>query len=209
MKRLAILMCVFNGAAAYAATDNPSFNAVNRTRSEIMELYATPAGMTTWGRDRLADTTVPPNENRPIRLPADGNCLYDIKAVFASGQTDERRGVNTCAVDHVFFPATAARTGERASTPTPAGRTIATDDPSFRLTNRGRTALNEVYVSPDGEQNWGEDRLGDETLAPGRQTVIRLPRGQCVYDLRSVFANGEATEKRRLNLCTVTDLRVP
>ena len=102
--------------------------------------------------------------------------------------------------------ATAPSRGHHA---TPAGRTTATDEPSFRLTNRGRTALNEVYVSPDGEQNWGEDRLGDETLAPGRQTVIRLPRGQCVYDLRSVFANGEATEKRRLNLCTVTDLRVP
>jgi hypothetical protein len=24
-----------------------------------------------------------------------------------------------------------------------------------------------------------------------------------------VFANGEATEKRRLNLCNITDLRVP
>ncbi len=204
MTRFAILLCLAP-TLAQAAADNPSFNAVNRTRSEIMELYATPAGMTTWGRDRLADTTVPPNENRPIRLPADGNCVYDIKAVFASGQTDERRGVNTCAVDHVFFPASAGRN----VSPTPSARTTATDDPSFRLTNRGRTALNEVYVSPTGEENWGDDRLGDGTLAPGRQTVIRLPRGQCLYDMRSVFANGEATEKRRLNLCTVTDLRVP
>ncbi len=202
MKRTAYLLCLLAAAVPSYAADNPSFNVINRTRSEIMELYASPAGMTTWGTDRLADTTVPPNQNRPIRLPADGNCVYDVKAVFASGQTDERRGINTCATDHVFFPATAGRNAA-------AQRNPATDDPSFRLTNRSRATLNEVYVSPSGEENWGDDRLGDERLPPGRQTVIRLPRGQCIYDLRSVFANGEATEKRRLNLCTVTDLRVP
>ena len=204
MNRLAILV-ILMPVTAHAA-DNPSFNAVNRTRSEIMELYATPAGMTTWGKDRLGDNTVPPNENRPVRLLADGNCVYDIKVVFASGQSDERRGVNTCAVDHVFFPASAGPATPPAQRST---RSAASDDPSFRLTNRGRTALREVYVSPTGEQNWGDDRLGDGTLAPGKQTVIRLPQGQCIYDLRSVFANGETTEKRRLNLCTVTDLRVP
>ena len=204
MNRLAILV-IFMPVMAHAA-DNPSFNAVNRTRSEIMELYATPAGMTTWGKDRLGDNTVPPNENRPVRLLADGNCVYDIKVVFASGQSDERRGVNTCTVDHVFFPASAG-----PATP-PAqrnARSAVSDDPSFRLTNRGRAVLSEVYVSPTGERNWGDDQLGNRTLAPGKQTVIRLPRGQCIYDLRSVFANGEATEKRRLDLCTVTDLRVP
>lgn len=204
MNRLAIL--VFLVPMIAHAADNPSFNAVNRTRSEIMELYATPAGMTTWGKDRLGTNTVPPNENRPVRLPADGNCVYDIKVVFASGQSDERRAVNTCTVDHVFFPASAG-----PATP-PAqrnGRSTIIDDPSFRLTNRGHSMLSELYISPAGEETWGNDRLGDGTLAPGKQMVIRLPRGQCIYDLRSVFANGEATEKRRLNLCTVTDLRVP
>ena len=204
MNRLAILLCLASGAAQ--AADNPSFNVVNRTRSEIMELYATPSGLTTWGKDRLGDNTVPPTENRPVRLPADGNCVYDIKVVFASGQSDERRGVNTCVVDHVFFPASS---GPAPRTPQRPARSTVDDDPSFRLTNRGRAILNEVYVSPTGEENWGDDRLGDGTLAPGRQTVVRLPRGQCIYDLRSVFANGEATEKRRLNLCTITDLRVP
>ena len=113
MNRLAILV-IFMPVMAHAA-DNPSFNAVNRTRSEIMELYATPAGMTTWGKDRLGDNTVPPNENRPVRLLADGNCVYDIKVVFASGQSDERRGVNTCAVDHVFFPPAPAQRPHRHS----------------------------------------------------------------------------------------------
>ena len=203
MRLLAALLYLAPTLAA--AADNPSFNVVNRTRSEIMELFASPAGMTSWGKDRLGDNTVPPNENRPVRLPADGNCVYDIKVVFASGQSDERRSVNTCTVDNVFFPASAGP----AIPPPRTARNPAADDPSFRLTNRSRAALNEVYVSPAGEDSWGEDRLGDSTVGPGRQTVISLPRGQCLYDLRTVFANGEANEKRRLNLCTITDLRVP
>ena len=43
----------------------------------------------------------------------------------------------------------------------------------------------------------------------GGSKTIRLPPGECIYDLRVVFANGEANEKRRLNLCNLTDLRVP
>ena len=203
MTRLAFLLCLLP-AVAHAA-DNPSFNVVNRTRSAITELYATPAGMTRWGKNRMGDNTVPPNENWPVRLLADGNCVYDIRVVFASGQSDERRSLNTCTVDHVFFPATPGP----AVPVQPTARGSASADPSLRLINRGRAMLNEIYVSPTGEGTWGEDRLDDGTLAPGRQTVIRLPRGQCIFDLRSVFANGEATEKRRLNLCSVTDLRVP
>ena len=45
--------------------------------------------------------------------------------------------------------------------------------------------------------------------AAGATRVIRLPTGQCIYDVRVVFANKEAIEKRRLNLCTITNLTVP
>ena len=186
---------------AAAQTPNPSFNVVNRASSVINQVYATPAGMTTWGRDRIAGHPIPPGQTGPIRLPADGNCLYDIRIIYADGQSDERRNLNTCNVDNVIFPAP----GGRGTTP---GRT-AVDDPSFRLVNRGRNAINELYASAEDEDSWGEDRLGDDTVAPGAARVVRLPNGQCLYDVRIVYANGEATEKRHLNLCGIIDMRVP
>jgi len=197
-----MMVCLMASGAGAAMADepNPSFNLVNRGRVAIREIYATTAGQTTWGLDRLQHGTVPANMNVPIRLPI-GSCVYDIRVVYDNGQSEEQRHVDTCATDNVTFP----RSRSRAATRAP----VAGDDPSFRLVNRGRSEVNELYVSPPDEDHWGDDRLGDATVAPGRTKVIDLPPGPCFYDLRIVYANGEATEKRRVNLCITTDLRVP
>jgi len=212
---------------AAAQAPNPSFNIVNRGSSVISQVFASPAGMTTWGHDRIGNRPIPPGQTGPIRLPADGSCIYDIRVVYAGGQTDERRNLNTCNVDNVIFPSPEGRSTtspEGRSTTSPEGRSTTSpgrrntaspgrqqeaDDPSFRLVNRGRSAINEFYASAEDEENWGEDRLGEETVAPGGTRVVHLPNGSCVYDVRIVYANGEATEKRHLNLCTITDMRVP
>ena len=204
---LVAMLAALSGPALAQSAPNPSFNIVNRGTSNVTEVFATPTGQTTWGRDRLGDRVVDPGQTAPVRLPADGQCIYDIRVVFANGQTDERRRVNTCNVDNVIVPQQAARNGGSSGGAT--GNRAATDDPSFRLVNRGRSAVNELYASLSGEDSWGTDRLGDDVVAPGASRVVRLPNGSCTYDVRIVYANGEATEKRRLNLCTITDMRVP
>ncbi len=213
MRRLSAALLIAAAAHGPAwAQSNPSFNVANRADSNIIELYASPAGVTNWGRNRLVGVAVPPRQRYAIRLPADGNCVYDVRVVYSSGQPDERRGVNTCAVDDLPFPAAAgssrpprpdARGGSRGN------RQAETDDPSFRLVNTGRSEINEVYASPADDDDWGSDRLGDDIVSPGETRVIRLPKGQCSWDLRIVYASGKSTEKRRLNLCGITDLRVP
>lgn len=205
LQRIAIatLVAFLAVRPAAAQAPNPSFNVVNRGSSAINQVYATPAGMTTWGRDRIGGRPILPGQTGPVRLPADGNCVYDIRIVYANGQSDERRELNTCNVDNVIFPSSGGRSA------TPPGRQQAGDDPSFRLVNRGRSAISELYASAEGEDDWGEDRLGDDTVAPGTARVVRLPNGPCVYDVRIVYANGEATEKRHLNLCGMNDMRVP
>ena len=215
LRRFGFVACIAAGLAAPAAAQgpnpsfpNPSFNVVNRASTPIRQVFATPAGVTTWGRDRIGDRPIPPGQTAPIRLPADGTCVYDIRVIYANGQAEERRNLNTCDVDNVIFPTA----GGRSATPPTrqqAGRQQAPDDPSFRLVNRGRSAVNELYASAEDEDSWGEDRLGEETVAPGSARLVRLPNGQCLYDVRIVYANGEATEKRHVNLCGLNDLRVP
>lgn len=82
-------------------------------------------------------------------------------------------------------------------------------DPSFRLTNRTARTIKEIYVASSGVNSWGADRLGDRTLGSGANTTIRLPAGQCVNDVRVIFDNGEATERRRVNTCSQGDLVFP
>ena len=91
----------------------------------------------------------------------------------------------------------------------PLGAPAQQPDPSFRLTNRTARTINEIYVASAGVGSWGADRLGDRTLGSGANTTIRLPAGQCVNDVRVIFDNGEATERRRVNTCSQGDLVFP
>ena len=84
------------------------------------------------------------------------------------------------------------------------------DDPSFRLVNRGQQAVAELFATPAGTGSWGRNRLDQGPLAPAGSHLLRLPRGgECVYDLRVVFADRRALERKGANLCRVTDLPVP
>ena len=84
-----------------------------------------------------------------------------------------------------------------------------TNDPSFRIVNNTRHVVNEVYASVANERNWGSDRLGNEIISPGANFIVRLPQGECTYDVRVVYQGGLAEERRRINTCSLTDLQLP
>lgn len=81
-------------------------------------------------------------------------------------------------------------------------------DPSFVIVNQAASPINELYASPTSDDNWGQDRLGQNIVrARGRQN-IRLPRGECQYDLRVVWQDGRSEERRDVNLCDMRELTV-
>ncbi len=100
-------------------------------------------------------------------------------------------------------PAMRQQGGGSGATPAAAG------DPSFRLNNTAGITIRELYVSSSNDNGWGPDRLGQNVLPAGRAFVVRLPMGQCVNDIRAVFANGQARERRQVNTCALTDLNLP
>lgn len=197
------VLCWATGAAAQT-TKNPSFNLINRAPSAIRELYVTPAGDANWGRNRLVAGPIAPGSGFTVRRRTDGNCIFDIRAVYADARVEERRGVNTCATADVVFDGGAARKGAAA----PAAK--APGDPSFGLLNRGPSPLVELYFVPAGTGNWGENRLADATLPAGAERSFQPSRGDgCSYDLRVVFADHKALERRATDLCRVRHLTVP
>jgi hypothetical protein len=88
-----------------------------------------------------------------------------------------------------------------------AAPALAQPDPSFNLVNRSGQAINEIYVSPVREPNWGHDLLGAEVLPDGRAFPVRLsPAAGCRQDVRVVYADGRSEERRNLDTCALSEL---
>lgn len=83
------------------------------------------------------------------------------------------------------------------------------DNPDFRVNNRGAMPINEIYVSSSADPNWGRDLLGENVLPVGNAFLVQLPAGQCVNDIRIVWSNGQAQERRQVNTCNLTDIAFP
>ncbi|HYF07247.1 MAG TPA: hypothetical protein VD970_06470 [Acetobacteraceae bacterium] len=199
-----ILLALLLGAwPAGAQPGDPSFTLVNRSGRVIYELYVSPSSDSRWGSDRLGRGVLQDGQSFALRLPA-GECVQDIRVVYdrAGGPAEERRGVNTCRDREVVFSAQPGPS--RPTQPAPA-----TSNPSFNLVNNSGRVVREVYASPATDQNWGPNRLGAETVPNGQFHPIRLPLGECLYDLRVVFDSGPPQERRRINLCEVVNLTVP
>ncbi len=195
-RRTALLAALLGGLAgpALAQSNDPSFRIVNNTGSAVNEVYASPSNQRGWGHDRLGSEVIRPGANHIIRLPIDGNCVYDVRIVYQGGQAEERRGVNLCNITNYVLGGSAPSTAAQA-----------TSNPSFNLVNQSRRVIQEFYASPSSQSNWGNDRLGESVLNPGQRAAIRLPAGECLYDVRIVFATGDAQERKRVNTCTIND----
>lgn len=182
--------------AAAAQSNDPSFRVVNNTPNVVNEVYASPSTERSWGHDRLGSEVIRPGGTHIVRLPTDGNCNYDIRVVYAGGSAEERRNLNTCSLTDLTLGSTAR--------PAPA----AGGNPSFNLVNQSGRVIQEFYASPSSQQSWGDDRLGTDVVTPGATYAVRLPQGECQYDLRTVFQDGQSQEQRRVNTCTINNFVV-
>lgn len=85
------------------------------------------------------------------------------------------------------------------------------EDLVFTLVNDSSHSITEMYVSPVGEDQWGENILMVDAVDPGVSGDVTIADGLevCDYDLRFVTAEGAEAEQTQ-NLCdmgtfTVTD----
>jgi hypothetical protein len=191
---------LFGASAALptaAQSNDPSFRVVNRTTSVVQEVYASPSTQQNWGPDRLRADLIQPGASHIVRLPADGNCVYDLRFVYQGGRSEERRNLNTCALTDVVLNGGAGGTQAAPSAPQ--------RNPSFNLVNQSGQVIEQFYASPSSQQGWGPDRLGNDVVEPGARFPVSLPLGECQYDLRVVWRGGDAQERRNLNTCEMND----
>ncbi len=109
--------------------------------------------------------------------------------------------VNACNSSQIVF----GRGGPGAGASVGGGG-YAAANPSFNFVNGTGLVIREVYVSLSSQSNWGPDRLGQNVLNPGQRLQVSLPAGNvCTVDMRVVYMDGRAFERRRVETCSVND----
>ncbi|WBV43871.1 hypothetical protein [Pseudoroseomonas cervicalis] len=162
---------------------------VNATSRSLRNLYAMPGGATgsgenRWGPDRLGAVMVDGGNSFRLRLRSRA-CQVDLRAVYDDDTAEEKPGADLCTTPRITFDGSGVpRAPERA----------------FTLVNRHGAPVQELYASATDDADWGEDRLPSGPLERGTRAEVVLRAG-CEIDLRIVFANGGAEERRAVNIC--------
>jgi hypothetical protein len=189
-----VLAATMLTADRVTAQGNPAFWLINQSSESIYYLYVTRTNQTNWGDDLLGSDVITVGERYAVR-PAAGSCQFDLRVVYSGGESEERRNINLCDISELVF------TG-----PGSDNRTTSSSA-DFDLVNDSSQTIYRLFVSSVSADNWGEDRLGTNTLSPGRRFEVDLPAdGQCRYDIKVEYADDRVEERRNLNLCELFEV---
>ncbi|MGQ3017804.1 argininosuccinate lyase [Phenylobacterium sp.] len=83
-------------------------------------------------------------------------------------------------------------------------------DQDFTLTNATGYTIEQVYVAPSRSDNWEEDVMGADVLSDGEAVdiVFDAAEGECNFDLKVVYDDGEEAVWSRLDLCTISSVAI-
>ena len=183
--------------ATRVALHGADFYVVNATQVPITGVQVSRSDQDSWGEERLGGQTLAPGAQFLVRLPNDGKCEYDLRVVFRGGNVSERRHLAACDATEFRMTDTGAPPRSEAAAPaTPSSLHVT-------FTNGFRRTLTQLRVSPAANTQWGDDRLGEDTIPSQGEWSLDLPAGQgCQYDLQASFDRASPEVIRNVNLCT-------
>lgn len=78
----------------------------------------------------------------------------------------------------------------------------------FTLVNKTGLDINEVYLSPTSDSEWGEDVMGKDILKSGEKVDITFSSAEtdCNWDLKIVDEDDDDIIWTKLNLCTANEI---
>ena len=83
------------------------------------------------------------------------------------------------------------------------------EDRRVRVINETRHIIVRFYASNVNATSWEEDILGQQVLKPGQSVVMNIDDGSgyCLYDFKAVFDDGDALERKRIDVCKISSYR--
>jgi hypothetical protein len=168
----------------------------NRSTRIINEIYVSASSANNWGNDRLEEATLAVGATTRIRLGRTRDCHFDIQIIYDDATREDQLAVDLCRSRDVA----AAGVG---AVPLPG---FSRDPRTVTLANRAARPIRQVFITPAYSEQWGDDLLTAQ-IAEGETGAVTY-RGGCASDLRVVFANRAAEERRGLDLCATPNLSI-
>lgn len=172
----------------------------NDTGETMREFYASRVTTDDWEEDILGQDVLRSGQSVNVNIDdGTGACLFDFKAVFTSGREAIRNRINVCQVSDYHFTSEGAYNGSSNDG----------QDRRVAIVNGRQSVLREFYASSSDTDDWGDDRLGQDVIRPGRRLTLNIDDGQnnCFYDFKAVFADGRVIVRNQMNVCQLSEYR--
>ena len=167
----------------------------NRTALSITQVFISPNSTDAWGDDRLGDAILEPGRTLRLRLGRLRDCAFDVLVIYQDSSREERSAQNLCRNRQVVFDG-------KARTQPP----VALQVHQLLLANGSGRAIQQVFVSAADAPGWGADLL-PRAISVGEHGSVTF-RGGCTVDIRVVFENRAAEERRGVDLCRRASLSI-
>lgn len=194
---VAALLPLLMGAARAQPAPDRDITISNRGHLPIVELYASPTASDAWGDDRLGDQTLTAGHNLHLKLGRGRECVFDVQAIYEDASREEQHKVDGCHGRTVTFDGSASIAAPAHVAPTH----------EVTIANRTGRPIQQVLISPSDAGDWGDDRLGNHSVSVADAATVQY-RGSCVADIRIVFDNRSAEERRGVDFCAARRIAV-
>lgn len=168
----------------------------NRSDLAITEIYVSPSSTDAWGDDRLGETMLEPRKSVRLRLGRLRDCGFDMLVIYEDASREERNMLNLCRTRQVTVDARARMLPQLP--PAPPRNVV--------LANQSSRPIQQVFISAADAAAWGDDLL-KQSISVGERGAV-LWRGGCNVDIRVVFENRAAEERRGIDLCSRAGLSI-
>lgn len=180
---LPVLLLTPSSLLAESCQPKLSLSVNNYDDSNLIQFYVSPPGSDGRSNEKLQGRVVKPGKTLDIEIyNKPGECVYDIRSVFANGQENIERQTNICDIDGGSYSL------------------YGPDDRVFKVSNRRNNNMVEFYWRKEGDDKWGQDLLGSVSIAAKQTVIIPINDNKCLYEFRAVFANGQISEMKK-NVC--------
>jgi S1-C subfamily serine protease len=165
---------------------------LNEGGRPIKDLFVSSSRISNWG-ESLITAPMAAGARVVVGVERGEQCLFDIRVVYEGGREQRQMNRDICRPDEVAF---GGSTVSRIDGGGPENGKVAS------FVNNGRTPLQALFLSPATDTHWGDDRLGNHTLANKMRLDLRLPASVgCQWDIKMVYAGDIIREQRKVDLC--------